>query len=344
MWMVKIILVCLIPELNWAAKLWIEPKGEDLVLVEGDKLRLDCKHEYNQHESSEGMFKKDGKIISVANANGYSISLQKVRLNSGDGISSTITLSKDYVTVSDSGNFTCDIQTKSVIISVIIIKVVPEDAEITNKSSMYVELSCGVQNPPENLPFIQWTWLRGNQLLQNNEKYSIPTQSYDGILRIKNPNRTDLGKYECLLGEEDEIATRKSTHLKGKPSIVHLTCDYNALKCICEATGYPRPTIKWDEDGNEFTTSEIIDESEISITSELRIENKKTSDYGTYTCAAHSDLGEGVKDSYKFDGSESTLSQAVSSGVSCTHAIWNKRLLFILLIVKTVCIYDVICS
>ncbi|KAM4662543.1 hemicentin-2 [Discoglossus pictus] len=173
-----------------------------------------------------------------------------------------------------------------------------EDKNLRVAEGQSVHLQCRVTGHPK--PLI--SWFRDSQPLDRGDNIDI---SEDGSeLRIHKASVFTAGHYTCLA--TNPIAER-SRHfvltVLVSPTISGVLDEEimedviviinNPLSLICEAVGYPVPTITWLKDGKPFTESPNLRVLPGGLG--LQILNVQEEDSGQYTCLVTNEVGEASK-------------------------------------------------
>ncbi|KAG8447614.1 hypothetical protein GDO86_014935 [Hymenochirus boettgeri] len=173
-----------------------------------------------------------------------------------------------------------------------------EDVDLRVPEGQSVVLNCKVSGHPK--PLI--TWLRDSQPLQSADDIQI---SPDGSeLHIQTVNVFNAGHYTCLAS--NAIADKSKhfilTVLVG-PTISGPFDDEanedvivivnNPFSLICEALGFPIPSVIWLKNGEPFKDSHNL--RLLPGGHGLQILNAQEEDSGQYTCVVTNDIGEAVR-------------------------------------------------
>ncbi|XP_053405636.1 uncharacterized protein LOC128559003 isoform X2 [Mercenaria mercenaria] len=272
----------------------IVPEKANILLAAGDVLKLDCVHVYNGEVTDVATFSKGGQIIPMSNDKGFTI-LVKIHPNS-ENVTRTTTLKKMESKVSDTGKYSCDVEDKSADIMVNVIQVTPVDAILPVQSPDALELRCNTNGMTADSNDVRWIWTYKDTILRNNEKFKMVNKNNNGILQIKNPNRTNMGKYLCSLTQKNDVKIQKprSVFLRASPAIESFTMEayHTDLELKCVASGSPIPNIIWTKNGSKLNItnySHAIEEQN-TVNSSVVLQNVNQHDDGVYSCIAYNDI------------------------------------------------------
>lgn len=209
------------------------------------------------------------------------------------------------VRVSDSGEYTCQINTTPVKMKIINLKVVVPPTIISHLSSSDMEvregdtvtLICNVTG----IPHPSVTWYRQSA---SNDYSTMERIGQQGeVLVIHNVSRYCDDVYECVakngippsvsrkikvsvdFAPEVQLRNKRIGQVKGRETILD-----------CRITASPQGVTVWMRDGKELFNSEkysieVFNEGGHTITLSLRITQIVDSDFGDYTCLASNHLG-----------------------------------------------------
>lgn len=300
-----------------ASSLWIVPKKDSLLLAAGDPLRLDCVHEYKGTKTDVASFSKDGTLIPMSNNKGFTILLD-VHPGS-ENVTSTTTLKKVVTKVTDSGIYRCSVEDKRIDITVNVIEVNTEDAILPTNTTDVLNLRCSRTGMTADSHNVRWVWSFNNLTLRNDEKYRIKNEGNSGILQIKNPDRTDMGKYLCSLTQKNDvkIETPRSVYLRAGPAIDKsaVRAGRSGLELKCIASGFPVPTIVWSKEGAELNSTRyhIINTEQNTVTSFAELSDVNKDDDGVYYCTAKNEI-EPFNETAQIKIGKAEISSLMSAG------------------------------
>ena len=165
-------------------------------------------------------------------------------------------------------------------------------------------LTCTINGYSMNTTSVQISWYNGDKLLNDTET-QILTIDYMSPESVDNG-----GSYKCLaqgtegssIGESNSVLIIFSPHIVQRPSNI-LTHVNRQIQFICNATGYPLPSIEWRRISveNSLATLQGIDnvtvnlpynvtnESSINmneVSSVLTLQSVDYNDFGYYVCIA----------------------------------------------------------
>ncbi|GAB1606028.1 lachesin-like, partial, partial [Argonauta hians] len=222
------------------------------------------------------------------------------------------------VRVSDSGEYTCQINTMPVKMKIVNLKVVVPPTIISHLSSTDMEvregdtvtLICNVTG----IPHPNVTWYRQSA---SNDYSTMERIGQQGeVLVIHNVSRYCDDVYECVakngippvvsrkikvsvdFAPEVQLRNRRISQMKGRETILD-----------CRITASPQGVTVWMRKGqelfnNEKYSIEVFNEGGHTITLSLRITQIMASDFGEYTCLASNHLGRDKESMSLYDFSE----------------------------------------
>ena len=166
-------------------------------------------------------------------------------------------------------------------------------------------LTCSIDGYSMNTSSVQISWYKDNVIINNNTMTQILTLNYTSPESVDNG-----GSYKCLaqgtegssIGGSNSVLIIFSPHIVQRPSNI-LTVVNRQIQFICNATGYPLPSIEWRRISveNNLTTLQGIDnvtvnlshrvtnESSINmneVSSVLTLQSVDYEDFGYYVCIA----------------------------------------------------------
>jgi len=123
----------------------------------------------------------------------------------------------------------------------------------------------------------------------------------DGVViyhfNIKNVEASDMGVYICSinLSQKDKIKSEVHLYVKHSPVILetktlktHVVTEGFTLEALCQADGYPKPTISWKRENNAIMPGggQVFNGNTLKITKTHRL------DRGNYFCVADNQIGK----------------------------------------------------
>ncbi|XP_052778584.1 hemicentin-2-like [Mya arenaria] len=261
----------------------LNPALSYLVKAEGDKLQLECIHEYNVTAQGSAYFAKNGKMLTLDNEDDYIITSKTTIINTGLGTKVIKTLIKDSTTLTDNGTFVCKAGNFEISINVIVFQVTQANA-LYQDNATEVELGCALEGLSPEIP-IDFYWYRQNGARLHGDRYNI---SNNGKLRIEKPTLSDIGSYNCSAKfypqtEIEQTMFLTSVYLNAAPRILNIECTSQfPLTLKCNVAGFPHPNVTWEQDGNQLNST--VDSLYVFMGESVIVHNKNYS--GTYTCLA----------------------------------------------------------
>ncbi|XP_053408441.1 roundabout homolog 2-like isoform X2 [Mercenaria mercenaria] len=162
-----------------------------------------------------------------------------------------------------------------------------------------ISLHCSAAGYPQ--PTIYWETKAKKDLMfvkYQSDRFSV---SDDGTLRIERIQKSDQGSYSCIAysskGKAQASAdiSVRDNDLRPPPIIrfgpINQTLEEDAVALLrCQATGDPKPIIRWYKNGRSLDKKDarylLLDSGTLQISS------LKISDSGNYMCKAGSETGE----------------------------------------------------
>ncbi|XP_067934571.1 basigin-like [Watersipora subatra] len=258
-----------------------ETSNKVIIRQGGDDLKLTCK-------VAKGVIYwfKDGEGLNPSSSSD----------GSGDSIS---TITRNNLTMKDAGMYQCtDKALTTHNFSVSILTVSGKSQELVANASEAV-LECSVEN--EELEVIEMRWRRGNDLINETDKYLTITNGSSSSLIISNPDENDVGPYVCEVSiEHAENKFEKIVGLNNGPHVKKIVDLRNKVEgetafIVCNVTGYPVPRVTWFKLLEDETQMQVITYDERVSTeavegvadAKLIIRDLKIkTDRGDYTCVA----------------------------------------------------------
>ncbi|XP_054853412.1 neural cell adhesion molecule 1 isoform X3 [Eublepharis macularius] len=149
-------------------------------------------------------------------------------------------------------------------------------------------------------PTIMWKHLGRDIVLKKDVRFVVLSNNY---LQIRGIKKTDEGMYRCegRILARGEIDFREIRVIVNVPPTVHTrqsTVNATAnlgqsVTLVCEAEGFPEPTISWTKDGESIERGEDDEKYGFSYDgSELTIRRVEKNDEAEYICIAENKAGE----------------------------------------------------
>ncbi|KAM8933893.1 hemicentin-2 [Pelodytes ibericus] len=216
-------------------------------------------------------------------------------------------LKLSHVEIQDGGLYTCTITNaagqakKDFVVDILVppsIEHEETDEDLRVAVGQPVRLQCRVSGHPT--PII--SWFRDSQPLQSGDGIKI---SLDGSeLHIQSASVFTAGHYTCMainpIAERSRhfiltvlVSPTISGTLDEGPLEDVIVLVNNPLSLICEALGFPVPTVTWLKNGKPFQ-----DSSNLRILPGghgLQILNAQEEDSGQYTCVVTNEVGEAIR-------------------------------------------------
>ncbi|XP_044312209.1 neural cell adhesion molecule 1 isoform X7 [Varanus komodoensis] len=149
-------------------------------------------------------------------------------------------------------------------------------------------------------PTIMWKHMGRDVVLKKDVRFVVLSNNY---LQIRGIKKTDEGTYRCegrilARGEVDfrdiQVVVNVPPTVRSRQGTVNATANLSqSVKLVCDADGYPEPTISWTKDGESIERGE--DDEKYSFTydgSELTIHKVEKNDEAEYVCIAENKAGE----------------------------------------------------
>ncbi|XP_006510129.1 neural cell adhesion molecule 1 isoform X10 [Mus musculus] len=150
-------------------------------------------------------------------------------------------------------------------------------------------------------PTIIWKHKGRDVILKKDVRFIVLSNNY---LQIRGIKKTDEGTYRCegrilARGEinfkDIQVIVNVPPTVQARQSIVNATANLGqSVTLVCDADGFPEPTMSWTKDGEPIENEEEDDEKHIfsDDSSELTIRNVDKNDEAEYVCIAENKAGE----------------------------------------------------
>ncbi|XP_053223479.1 neural cell adhesion molecule 1 isoform X15 [Podarcis muralis] len=149
-------------------------------------------------------------------------------------------------------------------------------------------------------PAVIWKHTGRDVVLKKDVRFVVLPNNY---LQIRGIKKTDEGMYRCegrilARGEVDfrdiHVIVNVPPTVRSKQSTVNATANLSqSVKLVCDADGFPEPTISWTKDGESIERGEDDEKYGFSYDgSELTIRKVEKNDEAEYLCIAENKAGE----------------------------------------------------
>ncbi|XP_007627666.1 neural cell adhesion molecule 1 isoform X10 [Cricetulus griseus] len=150
-------------------------------------------------------------------------------------------------------------------------------------------------------PTIIWKHKGRDVILKKDVRFIVLSNNY---LQIRGIKKTDEGTYRCegrilARGEinfkDIQVIVNVPPTVQARQSIVNATANLGqSVTLVCDADGFPEPTMSWTKDGEPIEIEEEDDEKHVfsDDSSELTIRNVDKNDEAEYVCIAENKAGE----------------------------------------------------
>ncbi|KAJ7304928.1 hypothetical protein JRQ81_010605 [Phrynocephalus forsythii] len=149
-------------------------------------------------------------------------------------------------------------------------------------------------------PTIMWKHMGRDVVLKKDVRFVVLSNNY---LQIRGIKKTDEGMYRCegrilARGEVDfrdiRVIVNVPPTVRSKQSTVNATANLSqSVKLVCDADGFPEPTISWTKDGESIERGEDDEKYGFNYDgSELTIYKVEKNDEAEYVCIAENKAGE----------------------------------------------------
>ncbi|XP_062817258.1 neural cell adhesion molecule 1 isoform X17 [Anolis carolinensis] len=149
-------------------------------------------------------------------------------------------------------------------------------------------------------PTIMWKHMGRDVVLKKDVRFVVLSNNY---LQIRGIKKTDEGMYRCegrilARGEVDfrdiRVIVNVPPTVRSRQSTVNATASLSqSVKLVCDAEGFPEPTISWTKDGESIERGEDDEKYGFSYDgSELTIRKVEKNDEAEYVCIAENKAGE----------------------------------------------------
>uniref|UniRef100_A0ABM5EQI5 Neural cell adhesion molecule 1 isoform X1 n=1 Tax=Pogona vitticeps TaxID=103695 RepID=A0ABM5EQI5_9SAUR len=149
-------------------------------------------------------------------------------------------------------------------------------------------------------PTIMWKHMGRDVVLKKDVRFVVLSNNY---LQIRGIKKTDEGMYRCegrilARGEVDfrdiRVIVNVPPTVRSRQNTVNATANLSqSVKLVCDADGFPEPTISWTKDGESIERGEDDEKYGFSYDgSELTIYKVEKNDEAEYVCIAENKAGE----------------------------------------------------
>ncbi|XP_047608253.1 neural cell adhesion molecule 1 isoform X27 [Phacochoerus africanus] len=148
-------------------------------------------------------------------------------------------------------------------------------------------------------PTIIWKHKGRDVILKKDVRFIVLANNY---LQIKGIKKTDEGTYRCegrilARGEinfkDIQVIVNVPPTVQARQSIVNATANLGqSVTLVCDATGFPEPTMSWTKDGEQIENEEDEKYLFSDDSSELTIRKVDKNDEAEYVCIAENKAGE----------------------------------------------------
>ncbi|CAH2318280.1 nephrin [Pelobates cultripes] len=168
------------------------------------------------------------------------------------------------------------------------------------------EIVCTADANPVTDTMFQWKWLGDDERTLSDKEHQV--SGLTGRLIIHQANRSDAGRYECMVdnGIPPPIKAVARLIVRFKPEIqkgVHLSKvavsgdGKNAVGLVCKAEGIPNVAFSWAKNGvtldykNPRYSEKTLHETWIHTSTLVIVNVSAVHDYALFTCTATNALG-----------------------------------------------------
>uniref|UniRef100_A0A8C9QRN6 Neural cell adhesion molecule 1 n=1 Tax=Spermophilus dauricus TaxID=99837 RepID=A0A8C9QRN6_SPEDA len=149
-------------------------------------------------------------------------------------------------------------------------------------------------------PTIIWKHKGRDVILKKDVRFIVLSNNY---LQIRGIKKTDEGTYRCegrilARGEinfkDIQVIVNVPPTVQARQTIVNATANLGqSVTLVCDAEGFPEPTMSWTKDGEQIENEEDDDKYIFSDdSSELTIRKVDKNDEAEYVCIAENKAGE----------------------------------------------------
>ncbi|XP_043435294.1 neural cell adhesion molecule 1 isoform X6 [Prionailurus viverrinus] len=148
-------------------------------------------------------------------------------------------------------------------------------------------------------PTIIWKHKGRDVILKKDVRFIVLSNNY---LQIRGIKKTDEGTYRCegrilARGEinfkDIQVIVNVPPTVQARQSIVNATANLGqSVTLICDAEGFPEPTMSWTKDGEQIENEEDDKYVFSDDSSELTIRKVDKNDEAEYVCIAENKAGE----------------------------------------------------
>lgn len=288
----------------------LEGPKTQLTVKEQSSLRLPCVYQVDEvHRESKSVtlrWRKDGKALRQVELGQMSSTTSEPQLETMVREDARLTLNKETgslhfasILASDAGQYQCEllIDGKSVISSntgtlevIEQLKFMPQPTSKNLELGSVSKVHCKAQGTP--LPQVKW--MRETQLpLPEN------VTDHNGTLVFRGVTNDQRGQYTCFASNtQGQISATVSINVVVSPRftvppvVPGEVAEGDVAIMHCQATGEPKPTIRWDKD-LEYLNENNTDTTRFHMLENgtLEILNVQPEDEGRYGCTIGSSAG-----------------------------------------------------
>ncbi|XP_012945453.2 muscle M-line assembly protein unc-89 [Aplysia californica] len=188
-----------------------------------------------------------------------------------------------------------------------------EDVKVEAGGS--VKISTNIEGTPR--PEVMWS--KGEEILKDDNRYTMTSESDVYTLEIKDATEADTGTYRVTAlnsaGEThtdieicvaSTVVTSQTTEVTEKIPSVEVdprlprfevapenasVAEFEAVKLVCAVQGDPEPTVTWEKDGRRVRSSRMVRLYESRGSYYLEIPDSEAQDSGEYVCTATNSHG-----------------------------------------------------
>ncbi|XP_034035488.1 hemicentin-1 [Thalassophryne amazonica] len=263
-----------------------ERAPQDVSVLQGRQVTLECKSDAVPPPTLAWL--KDGHPLQAS---------ARIRILSGSRY-----LQINAAELSDRAQYTCEainIAGKSTRQFNLTVNVAPTIKDSPQTVSVHINkpavLECTVSGIPP--PRIIWR-KHGAILVENNPRYTL---AEDGSLHIHSAQVTDTGRYLCMVTNQAGTERKRvDLQVQVPPSIAGGRTDVTVTVNIqttlsCEATGIPKPTVRWTKNGREINTDHNQNMYRLLSSGSLVVIVPTVEDTALYECVASNEAGEDIR-------------------------------------------------
>ncbi|CAK6971319.1 hemicentin-1 [Scomber scombrus] len=259
-----------------------ESTPQDVSVLQNRQVTLECKSDAVPPPTLTWL--KDGQPLKAS---------ARVRILSGGRY-----LQINMAELSDRAQYTCvasNVAGKTTREFNLAVNVAPTIQDGSQTVSVHINKPVVLECIVSGVPPPRVTWRKHGAILAgNNPRYTFVE---DGSLHIQSAQVTDTGRYLCMATNQAGTQRKKvDLQVYVSPSIAHgrtnVTVTVNVQTTLsCEATGIPKPTVRWMKNGRTINTDQNQNMYRLLSSGSVVVIAPTVEDTAVYECVASNEAG-----------------------------------------------------